>query len=216
MSATPRRPRAARADAQPIGGGLSALASSAPTGEVRALHARVVSHTSGRLRVRVHAGNREPASMHAIGRRLEDALGPGRVELNKSSGSVLVHYDHHARSSADVLSLVRDVGIVLEDTARAVGLDVPGDALSTTGQSIVDALSDLNRQVFGLTGSKVDLKVLFPLTLGAVGLWRAARAGLGLDQVPAYVLLWYAFDSFWKFHAKPDGGSPPRDTDGAA
>lgn len=44
------------------------------------------------------------------------------------------------------------------------------------------------------------LKLLFPLALAGVGLRQWVTQGLGLAQVPAYVLLWYAFDSFWKFH----------------
>jgi hypothetical protein len=33
--------------------------------------------------------------------------------------------------------------------------------------------------------------------------WQLATRGLGMTEVPAYVLLWYAFDSFWKFHRQP-------------
>jgi hypothetical protein len=164
------------------------------------VRARVISHTPGRLRVRLAPDNRAPRTMHAIGQRLEGTLGPGRVEVSPMTGSVLMRYDG-AQSSADMMRILRDVGVVLEETVRDIVLEVPtGGSHSTTGDRIVDAMTDLDRQLAALTGRRIDLKVLFPLSLGAVALWRAARSGLGLNQVPPYVLLWYAFDSFWKFH----------------
>jgi hypothetical protein len=148
--------------------------------------------------------------MHAVRERLDDAFGPGHAEVNPSTGSVLVHYDRHARSFADVVSILRDVGVLVEDTARSV-LDLPeaGVGRSTTSIRVIDAMTDLDRQLSRLTGRTVDLKLLFPMTLGGVGLWRAATNGLGLTEVPAYVLLWYAFDSFWKFHREPPQGVGP-------
>ena len=145
--------------------------------------------------------------MRAARERLDAAFGPGQAEVNPSTGSVLVHYDRHARSSADVVSLLRDVGVLVEDTARAV-LELPetGAGRSTTSIHVIDAVADLDRQLSLLTGRRVDLKLLFPMTLGGIGLWRAATTGLDLTEVPAYVLLWYAFDSFWKFHREPPQG----------
>jgi hypothetical protein len=138
--------------------------------------------------------------MGALRDHLDGALGPGHVEVSSTTGSVLVRYDQRSQSKADIVSILRDVGVVIEETARGVGLEVPGQDASTTSMRIVNALSDLDRQLSVLTGQKIDLKLLFPLTLGGLGLWRAATAGLGLNNVPAYVMLWYAFDSFWKFH----------------
>ena len=45
--------------------------------------------------------------------------------------------------------------------------------------------------------------------LGFIGLRQSLSEGLGLSQVPGYVLLWYAFDSFWKFHQQTRLGAPP-------
>jgi hypothetical protein len=204
--------RAARSGTRPV----------APAGEPTGVRARIVSHTPGRLRVRVNSGSREPRSMHQLGRRLQGALGPGRVEVSPATGSVLVRYDRQANSSADIVSILHDIGVVIEETTRGVEFD-PSEAAGThsiTGDRIVDGVTDLDRQLSALTGRKIDLKVLFPLTLGGLGLWRAASSGLGLDQVPAWVMLWYAFDSFWKFHntSRPDpaaAGHTEAEPDGA-
>jgi hypothetical protein len=153
--------------------------------------------------------------MHAVRARLDDALGPGRAQVTPETGSVLVQYDRHTHSWLEVERVLRDLGVVVEETARGLGLEVPDSDVgrSTTSERIVDAVSDLDRQLSALTGRKVDLKLLFPAALGGIGLWRLTASGLGLAEVPAYVLLWYAFDSFWKFHREP-GPSPDTSPDG--
>jgi hypothetical protein len=161
------------------------------------------------VRVRVLPGQRHPSAMLAFRERLDQALGPGtRVQVSPGTGSVLVHYDRDRHSGPNVLELLRDFGILIEDTAVGVGLEIPeGAGGSTTSTRIVDAVADLDRQLSLLTGRKIDLKLLFPAALGGIGLWRVATSGLGLTEVPAYVLLWYAFDSFWKFHREPTKSS---------
>jgi hypothetical protein len=125
-----------------------------------------------------------------------------------------VHYDHQAHSSSDILLLLRDVGLLVEETARGLGEDLPEGVPghSTTSTSIVDTLTDLDRRVAALTGHQVDLKLLFPVALGGLGAWQLVKRGFGFSEVPAYVLLWFAFDSFWKFHRRPTT-SADADTD---
>ena len=172
-------------------------------------HGHVTSRTPGRLRVRVHHPQHH---QHTLGRaqaHLRGQAGIGQVETNSHTGSVLVHYDPRSRSPEDVLAALRDAGLLIEDVAKGVGEDVPetGPGRSTTSESVVDVVTDLDRQLSALTGRKVDLKLLFPATLGGIGLWQAVTRGIGLADVPAYVLLWYAFDSFWKFHREPPHGT---------
>lgn len=165
------------------------------------LRARVTSHTRGRLRVRISQDDRGNGGAHDAGARLEKALGSDRVQVTSATGSVLVHYDPERHSSSDIMGLLKDVGIIIEDTVRELDADVPAGAASMAGDRVVRAMADLDRRLGAMTGHKIDLKALFPLTLGALGVWRVARSGLGVGEVPAYVLLWYAFDSFWKFHS---------------
>jgi hypothetical protein len=168
---------------------------------------RVASHTPGRLRVRIKRNRQQPEQLQTVKRVLEQHLGHGRVQVSDTTHSVLVNYDRHVHSSNDMMSLLRDVGVIVTETARALGEDVPDVAggRSTTSESIVAALSDLDQRLSRWTGRQLDLKLLFPLTLGGIGVLQLARRGLGLSDVPAYVLLWYAFDSFWKFHSQSNG-----------
>ena len=221
MPARPRRRQSTAAEPAPPQAGQPPSAE-VPAGQAAApgpapapVRAHLVSHTPGRVRVRVESSQRHPRAMHVVRDRLDDALGPGRAQVNPTTGSVLVQYDRHSQSWSDVQHVLRDLGVVVEETARGLGLEVPdsGVGRSTTGERIVDAVSDLDRQLSALTGRKVDLKLLFPAALGGIGLWRLSAAGLGLAEVPAYVLLWYAFDSFWKFHREP-GPTPASSPDG--
>lgn len=97
------------------------------------------------------------------------------VEANASTGSVLVQYDHTSRTRDDVVACVEDVGILIGSVLEAGGEEVPNigggaeQAHSSTAASVVDTMNDLDQRLSELTGRRVDLKLLFPLALGAVG-----------------------------------------------
>jgi hypothetical protein len=188
--------------------GLSNEASSSATSRAAhpRAHAHVASKTPGRLRVRIHHPQRHQQLMRSIQRHLEAQPGTHGVRVDARTGSVLVHYDPHTQTHVGFLSILHDLGVIAGDTAHGLDMDAPeldGATHSKASENVITALSDLDRQIATLTGHQVDLKLLFPLALGGVGLFAAARRGLGLGDVPAYVLLWYAFDSFWKFHREP-------------
>ncbi|MBV9327239.1 MAG: hypothetical protein JO352_26110 [Chloroflexi bacterium] len=182
----------------------------------------MTSHTPGRLRVRVHRSHRDPNALQEVAAQLENQPGIHHVEVNADSGSVLVHYDHEKRSMDDVVGCLQDVGMLigsvfeggdeLPDIGGGGGGDESGH--STVAAGLVGTVSDLDRRLSELTGRKVDLKLVFPVALGAIGVRSAITNGFGLAEVPAYILLWYAFDSFWKFHQKPHTGTPAQDTSG--
>jgi len=181
-------------------------------------HARVASHTPGRLRVRVHRSHRDPNALQAVAAQLEDQPGIQHVEVNADSGSVLVHYDHEKRSMDDVVGCLQDVGMLIGSVLEAGGDELPDvggggeNGHSTTAAGLVGTMGDLDRRLSEMTGRKVDLKLLFPVALGAIGVRAAIANGIGFAEVPAYILIWYAFDAFWKFHQKPHAGSPAQDT----
>jgi hypothetical protein len=182
-------------------------------------HGHIVSQAPGRLRVRLHRDHRDPAELAQIERGLARRDGVDAVATNPRTGSILVHYDHHALSKADVTAMLFDVGVVArevlgaEEVPEDLGGDVPQHSSTATG--LLGALTDLDRRISRLTGGRIDVKVLVPAGLGLLALRQFATAGLGLAEVPAYVLLWYTFDSFYKLHqrhstpageqASPDG-----------
>ncbi len=171
--------------------------------------ARVASHTPGRLRLRLDRGRRGRELLHEAGHRLEGREGVRRVEGNSTTGSLLLHYDPGQLNHDQLLAILRDAGVIVQDILEACESGLPAAGKSTTATTITEALSDLDKRLSMVTGRRVDLKLIFPATLGALGLRQILTQGLGLNQVPAYVLLWYAFDSFWKFHT----GRQPEPTD---
>ncbi len=170
------------------------------TMENQEAHGRVVSDTPGRLRIRVHHPRRHSEVMGRTRDHLEGKPGIRGVETNSTTGSVTVKYDAQQASPHDVLAMLKDVGVIAEEMASNLGVEMPHTGRSTTAVSVISVFDDLDRRISLLTGRKVDLKVLFPAALFAVGIRQVAAQGLGLSQVPGYILLWYAFDSFWKFH----------------
>jgi hypothetical protein len=110
------------------------------------------------------------------------------------------------------VELLWDAGLVARELLGAA--DIPGDlgrAVSTspssaphsaTATSLLDALTDLDRRLSKLTNGKLDVKLLVPTGLGLLAIRQIAMNGLGLSQVPGYVLLWYTFDSFYKLHQR--------------
>jgi Heavy metal associated domain 2 len=162
--------------------------------------ALVVSDTAGRLRVRLPRKARSAAMMARIAREVGERPGISGVSTNSTTGSVTVRYDPGARGRDEIVALLHDTGVLVLEITHADEED--GRGRSRTSDTIVDMLDDADRWLSRLTGRRIDLRTAFPLTLGAVGVWRAASVGLGLSQIPTYVLLWWAFDSFYKLNVQ--------------
>jgi hypothetical protein len=174
-------------------------------------HGRIVSHAPGRTRVRLHPEHRDPATLKQIEDGLSGRAGVGSVSTDARTGSVLIHYDARALARDDLRAVLRDVGVV---ALGLVGADEAREELggergprgvaphSSGAVSVLDALTDLDHRISRLTGGKVDLKLMVPAGLGLLALRQIAANGLGLAQVPGYVLLWYTFDSFYKLHQR--------------
>ncbi len=163
-------------------------------------HGQVISDTPGRLRIRLRRPHRRSGLMQQAQTRLEERPGVQQVETNTTTGSMMVRYDPGTASVDDLLAILKDAGIVALQTASDLGLELPKAGRSTTAVDIVAMMDDLDRRISLLTGRRLDLKLAFPAALFAMGIRQTITKGLGLSQVPGYVLLWYAFDSFWKFH----------------
>jgi hypothetical protein len=174
-------------------------------------HGRIVSRAPGRMRVRLGREHRDPEALAQIQRELGAQAGVSSVTTDHRTGSILVRYDHLALAKDDVTSMLLDVGIVAldligaEDAADELGEErAPrGVAPHSTGaSSVLDAVTDLDHRISRLTGGRLDLKLLVPAGLGLLALRQIGLNGLGLGQVPGYVLLWYTFDSFYKLHQR--------------
>ncbi|HEY7066695.1 MAG TPA: hypothetical protein VII06_34825 [Chloroflexota bacterium] len=172
---------------------------------------QIASDTPGRLRVRLRRTPGRPASLERIQQHLADQSGISAVESRWGTGNLVVYYNPRTLSREALLDILHDIGVLLHGVASGESL-APDDGPpavagghSETADSIIGALDDLDRYLLRLTGQRFDLRLLFPVTLGALGLGQWVRCGLGLAQVPAYLLLWLAFDAFYKLHRDPAG-----------
>jgi hypothetical protein len=170
--------------------------------------AQIVSDTPGRLRVRLLEERRHQQFMQEIEARAARHDGVSRVRTNAGTGSVTISYDPTRQRLEEVLAMLADLGVVAQSVMTEEPPQIAPRGASTTAETILDALDDLDRRLSELTGRKVDLKLAFPLSLGALGVYQLVRNGLQLDRVPAYVLLWYAFDSFYKLHVNTRPTTP--------
>ncbi|WP_448564204.1 DUF5132 domain-containing protein [Trichothermofontia sp.] len=80
--------------------------------------------------------------------------------------------------------------------------------LATEVQTIAAALDTQTRT---LTRGWVDLKTLIPLGLSAIALRQLLTKGLRLEDIPWYVLAWYAFDSFVILNRESVNNRPSED-----
>ena len=129
---------------------------------------------------------------------LKKQEGIQEVDINATTGSVLIRYDQEVHTQSDLEAILYDFGEILYSVA-AEG-EVPDLGHSSTAAQLTQAISDLDRHIFNLTGGSANLKLLIPLLMGAIGVRQILRKGWGLADIPGYVLIWYAFDAFYKFH----------------
>lgn len=175
------------------------------------IRAAIVSASPGRVRLRLPRSSRGPRLVQRVRDGLANRPGIERVDANESTGSVVVHFDQQAISPDGLLELIHDAGVVIEELNPFDVTEVfRARTRSTVATRISTTADHFDRQLALATGQKVDLRLLFPLGLFAFAVRQIAVAGLGLNQVPGYVLLWYAFDSFWKLHRElPNGPTAP-------
>lgn len=116
--------------------------------------------------------------------RLEDGLAEVRAEVEAEQKD-----GHTAKANSQPVLLPRQ-----EPSHRT-----PTDA-SQVATQLQDMINDLNAQTRWLTNGVLDLRMLLSMGLGAIALRQLFLRGLRLDDIPWYVLAWYALDTFVKFH----------------
>ncbi len=156
------------------------------------IYTQVVSNTPGRLRLRIAQPHRQVRYMQRLVSSLEAHPNVYQVKSNIHHGSILIHHDGGDNSLENILSTLWDLGIIFKDIT---------EGKSEAATEVSNAVVDLNKRVQRATNNFVDLRFLFPLTLGVLSIRQLIIKGLQFEIIPWYVLAWYAFDSFLKLHA---------------
>jgi hypothetical protein len=138
--------------------------------------------------------------------RIKEHLGKhdgiDQVNVNAATGSVTVNYNPQQRNVTEIRQVFEDMDVIFGNLSDAPSVDA---SLLTSGKgeaplTFVGAVEDLNKHLSQMMGIKIDLKIALPLAFVGVGLWTVIRNGFKFEQVPGWVFLWLAFDSFVKLH----------------
>lgn len=167
-------------------------------------HGRIASSTPGRLRLRMYHPKIYQELMHRIKKYLHNRPGIQEVNANNTTGSVIIRYDTATHSHNSVLAMLHDIGVIIRDVMVEEEGDLPFTGNCTAAIEITNAIRDIDRRVFELSGGKMNLKFIVPLAIGALGIRQILREGLGISHIPGCVLLWYAVDVFYRLHQQPE------------
>lgn len=168
--------------------------------------ADVVHASATRTRLRMHRRDRGKGGLARIKQVAEQQPGVTGVEVNETTGSVLIHHRKGAAPVGGLAASLGDVGVILRGLEEG---DIGGPGQHSEASTVVEgALGDLNRRVGRATHGVVDVKLLLPAGLVGIGLWRVALDPAALlTEIPTYALFWLGIDLYTKFR---DSRATPR------
>jgi hypothetical protein len=159
----------------------------------------VVSAVPGRLRLKLSGERRSPEAMERLREMLEGRPEVAGIDVRPRTGSLLIHHDPESAAVGEVLDALAETGLFVEHE--------PAQTEGRTGPArLSEAAGRVDREVRRATKG-TDLRLLVPLTFGALSARRALRDAPNLEGAPWYVLAWYAFDSFLKLNPSGAGGA---------
>jgi hypothetical protein len=180
-------------------------------------HAEIAHHVCGRIRMKVPAAKGNEVLLEQIKRALSPIPGVHCIEVNPSTGSVIMHYDPDVHVDLhDTLSAHAGDYFQLRRRAPVTEIDELADELeeeaeflaehSEAARAIVNFTKSLDREVKRATNNAVDLKVLVPLGLAAytfleIGVEAATPVWLTLGL--------FALNHFVEMHAHPAVAGKP-------
>ncbi len=162
------------------------------------LEAQIVSQTPGRVRLRVTPSHRQQQKIAPIVNDLKARLEIYRVKTNLPTGSITVLHGRELLSSQDICTVLQDLGVNLLEVTKEPRSSVSS---SSSAAAVIETATDLNRRVKTATNDAIDLRFVFPLSLGVLAIRQLVVKGWQLEIIPWYVLAWYAFDSFIKLNS---------------
>lgn len=151
-----------------------------------------------RVRARVVRRHRSATTMERVRLRLAAAPGVDDVEVNPTTGSVLVR-------GADRHRLEQALG-----GALVVLHSLSGDDPADRGVAeVVRLVRSGERRIREASGGRLSLRWVVPAAFVGIGLRELLRQGLTVGAVPWYVLVYYGVDSFLKLYPehRPGAGS---------
>jgi len=156
-------------------------------------------HLPHRTRIKIPISHRSEKTMDAVKSELEYIPGVKDVQVNQRTGSVTIEHDERE----DTLELV---GAALDNIAEelfnqlAIVEEIEFPGLSIVAHGIRKYLSRADEKVAVETNNVLDLKMLVPILFFGAGIVKTRMTSNWWGEVPAWVLFYYAYDSYMKFH----------------
>ena len=171
----------------------------------------LISHFSGRLRVRAETFRALPEIGAQVASRLLEEEGVTEASASPVTGSVLVLYD------ASVVQLPRLVAIIVRvGGLHGVALDTPDDwpELPNGGARVRAKFAELNAGVHRKSRGRIDLKVAVPAALSGTGL--LMFLGGRRRRIPEwYDLMFWGFTAFINLNTPGQAARAANDDDAA-
>jgi hypothetical protein len=161
----------------------------------------LVHHHPGRLRVRADAFRQRPAVVDTVREAIEALPGITRFTHTQRTGSLLVEYEPGFIEPDQIVEQIAD-SAELERPRSDVVAQHRAPAVVAVG-----AARELNALSMELTGSQIDLRVLVPTALAALGAYSFVY---GKDaRLPRWDnLLYWSYNIFVSLHRREIDGLP--------
>jgi hypothetical protein len=163
----------------------------------------VTHHLAHRTRYKLASHHRNAKTVSKLQESLKLTAGIINVEYNPRTGSLLVHHVESPEMVNNVSNVLNTVAGDLFEELAEENLGLPG--VSMLAQLIAKRFDKLNQYLAYRTNSYIDLKMLLPLLFMGAGLFQISKEKAAFSQVPAWVLFYYAYDSYLKFHNQTIG-----------
>jgi hypothetical protein len=166
---------------------------------------KVVHRLPHRTRIKMPPVHRTPGKMEKMGDRLRQIDGVHGVEVDHRTGSILLKHNEDPGIIESLMASLEEAG----DLFLSVMMEEEGpeSELSFVSKFLKDSLGTANANVSRSTRGFIDLRMLVPIGFLGTALWKMRKTEGFMFEVPPYVLLWYAWDSYMKLHHT----QPPRE-----
>ena len=159
----------------------------------------VTHHVPHRTRYKLASHHRNDEIVNQLHKSLNKVTGVNKIEYNDRTGSLLVHHD-------EIPGIVNTLGSVFDEIAFDLFEEIANEEIAIApGTSLFAYLigkrfAGVNNYLAHKTSNYFDLKMLLPLLFLGAGFYQISKEKGTFGQVPAWVLFYYAYDAYIKFH----------------
>jgi len=161
---------------------------------------RVVHAVPGRVRVKLSRDDLTEESSVELRSALLAISGVEEVRRNLRTGSLVIHYGPETLDVAGLTELARAANVLALEVLETEAYATKHRPASSTARRIQRTFLEVDVRLSELSSGRWDLRSVVPVAFGALALRQIIRDFGELGAAPWYVLAWYAFDTFWKFH----------------